>query len=317
MKPIGGFFEIETPHHGTRIHPNAIALNTGRACISVLLKELRPKKVYVPFYTCNATYDPFITNDIEFEFYSINEEMNPINYPDLKRDEYFYWTNYFGLMFEATEKLKKKHGKKLIIDDTHAFFTGAHTGFWSFTSARKYFGVPDGAYLYTPFEVKVNAQRFTSISIDHIMLRKIGRQADAYDANLRYESTLNSEIFRISNFSEGLLKGVDLEEVSQKRRKNFIYLHDRLGMNNEFKFYLTNRDIPFCYPYLPKKPIERRKLYDQNIFVPSFWLDTIARNENGFSWERKISLELLPLPIDHRYDEKDMLRMVQIIRSTS
>jgi hypothetical protein len=75
-------------------------------------------------------------------------------------------------------------------------------------------------------------------------------------------------------------------------------------------------DVPFCYPYLPNSPVKRESLYAKGIFVPSLWSDTLNRNVSGFDFEKRISVELLPLPIDHRYTPADLQPMVNHLRSS-
>jgi hypothetical protein len=67
--------------------------------------------------------------------------------------------------------------------------------------------------------------------------------------------------------------------------------------------------VPFCYPYLPFQPVDRNALCAEGIFVPSFWSDTHVRPDKGFLWEQRISAELLPLPIDHRYTPENLRRL--------
>lgn len=312
MKAIGGFFELELPRHGTAVHPDAYALNTGRACLMIMLTHLAPKRVHVPFYTCDAALHPFSRLGIETKSYGLDEALFPNDTLEVGDGEYILWTNYFGVCGTHTAKLKERFGKRLLLDDTHAFFQNGHDGYWSFTSARKYFGVPDGAYLYAPVELDMPTERFSGVSLTHAVLRKLGRQSEAYKAYRAYESSLDCSVYRISEISEGLLRSVDVPAVIEARRRNFTYLHSMLGKYNQLPLGEVT-DVPFCYPYLPPKPVDRQYLYNNGIFVPTLWPDIGERNISGYAFEKMLGASLLPLPIDHRYTPNDMQRMVKYV----
>jgi hypothetical protein len=310
MKFIGGFFELELPHGESRLHPQALALSTGRACMMVMLRHLAPRRVYIPYYTCDATLAPFKQLGIETRFYALDETLFPQKLPALNKGEYIFWINYFGVCEQHTRKIKEHFGPQALLDDVHAFFRTGHSGHWSFTSARKYFGVPDGAFLYAPVPLNLQTARFQDISLEPGVLRKLGLQAEAYKASLRYERSLDCSVHRISEVSEGILRGVNLNGVEEARRRNFEYLHSALGKYNQFPLGKVS-EVPFCYPYLPNSHVNRKALYSQGLFVPTFWSDTCTRNLDGFTFEKRISKELLPLPIDHRYTPMDLQRMVK------
>lgn len=312
MNAIGGFFELEMPHHGTSPHPGAVALSTGRACLSVMLEAVRPARVHVPFYTCDATLSPFARLGVDIVSYGLDERLLPAGLPALEPADYLLWTDYFGVCGEQTERLKQIYGDRLLIDDTHNFFREGHPGYWSFTSARKYFGVPDGAFLYSPDPISVRAERFDRISLAHGLLRRIGRGADAYAAYQSYEQSLGCEIHRISEISEGLLKGVDAVRVAAARRENFLFFHSQLDRHNRLRVPVSGQ-VPFCYPYLPQRPLDRRDLHACGFFVPCLWPDIAARPDPGFSFERMLAAELLPLPIDHRYTPADLARLLDYL----
>lgn len=313
MKPIGGFFELEVPQLGRSPHPRALALSTGRACLMVMLDVLKPEVVHLPFHTCDATLEPFHRVGVPYRFYSLKEDLSPSTLPRLSQGEYFLWTNYYGVCDIVTERLKSKYGKQLLIDDTHAFFRDGHEGYWSFTSARKYFGVPDGAYLYAPVALDIDAPRFTGYSITHLVLRSLGQQEEAYRAYVAYEKSLGSEIARISDLSEILLRGVDYVSVKSIRRQNFEYLHGALGSKNTLLFDYSATTVPFCYPFLPTMEVDRQKMYAKGLFVPELWPDVYTRKIAGFEFERQISKHLLPLPVDHRYTPADLRRLVEYL----
>ncbi len=235
---------------------------------------------------------------------------SPPNCLRIGTDEYVLWTDYFGTCAGHTQRLKESLGEHLLIDDTHNFFREGHQNHWSFTSARKYFGVPDGAFLYAPRPISVDATPFTGISLTHGLLRRLGRSEEAFAAYQDYERSLDCSVHRISEVSEGLLRGVDLAWVAAARLENFTFLHSALGPHNQLRLEDTDQ-VPFCYPYLPPKPVERGVLHARGLFIPCLWPEVERRTQAGFDFERRFSAQLLPLPVDHRYKPVDLRGLVE------
>lgn len=311
MRPVGGFFELELPSESGHFHSEAIGLSTGRACLGVIIDEVKPKKVFVPFYTCDATYHPFQIRNVPLEFYEINSELEPISLPELKEGEYFLYTNYFGVKEAYTESLRAHFGDKLVVDNTHCFFHKGYQGNWSFTSARKHFGIPDGAFLYPGTKVETNFSPFEGITLSPYLNRLVGNQALAFLQYQEHEASLNCDIHGISIYSERMLGAVDFENVREKRIANFNYLQESLMEYN--RLGMMTSDSPFCYPLWPRKPILHRDFHKHQVFVPSYWkeIQNRIRPDNTFSVD--LSTHLLPLPIDHRYGKEEMDRMIEIV----
>ena len=146
--PIGGYFELELPLH-PELHAKAIALNSGRFCLEYLLRCRKYNKVYVPYFTCDTAVEPIIKLGIIYEFYHIDKAYRIIDDIKLAEDEALLYTNYWGLQNEYCNKLAEKYGNQLILDYTQVFFSKPIAGIDTFYSCRKYFGVPDGGYLYS------------------------------------------------------------------------------------------------------------------------------------------------------------------------
>lgn len=316
MKPIGGFFELELSKGNSVYHDNALKLSTGRACFNYILKNTKPTKVYLPFYCCNALYEPLTINNIDYEFYGIDNNLELVELPVLKPDELIVYCDFFGIKTQYTNSLFNIFGKRLVIDNTHSFFHKGYKSNYSFTSARKYFGVPDGAFLYTPTDhiIKENIDRNENISITHNLDRLMGFQEKAFSEFLEYEKALGSKIEGISVLSERLLSNVNFETVRKIRNNNFNFLKKELGEFNKLKID-TNEVDNFCYPLLLAEPIGKRDLSNQQIFIPNLWIEITKRpNALDYKFECKISTELLPLPIDHRYTDKDLSQVVAAIK---
>lgn len=309
---IGGFFELEKADKGPPYHTNAIALSNGRACLSLIIDQLEPLKMYMPFYACDALFEP-LQGRCEISYYSIDNNLEIKDIPELKQDEYLLYIDYFGMKAMYIESLKIEFGSKLIIDDTHNFFKQGHHGHWSFCSARKYFGVPDGAYLYSPTTVTAQYQRNTAIRMDYLINRKEGRQELAFAQFQEYEKSMDSSIKQISLTSEHMLNRVDYEKIKDARRTNFKFLDSELAEFNQ-SFFTSSQNDMFCYPLLPKKVIPKRDFHQHDIFIPSLWPDVLHRKETGFSTEKEIAKRLLPIPVDHRYKPVDLRKVTQLIK---
>lgn len=147
MKEIGGYFELEL-NKGKEYHCNAVRLNSGTKCLEYILRAKAYKKIFIPYYTCEVILRQCKKLGLDYEFYSIDFNLNPVFEKEVKGDEVFLYTNYFGIK-DATVKNLAFKLKNLIVDNAQAFFSSHIEGIDSFYSARKFFGVPDGAYLYT------------------------------------------------------------------------------------------------------------------------------------------------------------------------
>lgn len=316
MKAIGGFFELELPKcSGSSYHPAATALNTGRACLSVILQQEKPRRVYVPYYTCDSLLEPMHELGIEYVFYALNEKLELGESIALAPDELLIYIDYFGVKAEYAQGLRRRWSKQVVIDNTHAFFTRGDASGWSYNSARKFFGVPDGAYLYGPHPSPQLAAN-TGIAVDYLVDRLVGEQARAYQGFTKYEASIDNSVRAISVLSKSLLSCVEYEEYAQQRVRNFAQYHRAFSSDNTLAidWAVMETKPAFCYPLLLEFPVNRAELFSKNIFVPWLWRDTLWRSADGYDFEKNISENLLPLPIDHRYGAAEIAAVIAAVK---
>ena len=144
---IGGYFGLELSK-GQEYHKDAVHLNSGRAALQYILKAKKYRTIYLPAYICNSVLQPIVAEHIAYEYYAINEMFEPLLDGELQSDEALLYVNYFGIHDAVTSAVAKKF-RNVIVDNTQAFYAKPISGIDTFYSARKFFGVSDGAYLYT------------------------------------------------------------------------------------------------------------------------------------------------------------------------
>lgn len=309
-RPIGGFFELELPPASRPL--DGVALNSGRACLTVLLRALRPRRVHVPFYTCQALLEPLEREQIPFDFYALDEQLAPSREPAVGPDELFVAVDYLGCCAAAMTGLEQHLGDRLVIDATQAFFRRPSGAARLFTSARKFFGVPDGAFLHNLSRPDVPAAA-EAPPYAHLLERWLGNQGAAYTLYQEAERAVSAEPRAISPLSAHLLSLVDLGEVVRIRRRNFARYREALG--DRMLLAPGDGDVPFFFPlWWPHDAPPRRELAAEQIFVPRFWADVEERTGGDFAWEREVSRRLVPLPIDQRYTEQDCDRVIQALQ---
>lgn len=321
---IGGFLELELfPQPGPGYHAAALGLHNARACISHVITQTAMRRAWVPYYTCNALLEPFEAAGVPYQFYALDEQLELPVLPILAEGEYLVYVNYFGLKNEYVRQLLAIYEAKLLVDDTQAYFAQGYGTGWSFNSARKSFGVPDGGYLYGPAGTlgtdngyPLNAAYDATYLVDRLR----GAQQKAYAGFVAYEQTLSSVPLRISEFSAALLSQVDYTAACAARRANYAYYHARLGQLNTLTvaadlIALPTDTVPFCYPLLAieGEHIDRQKFFKKNLFIPTLWPDVLTRQFTGFDWEQQLTRALLPLPLDHRYGPTELERVVQVV----
>lgn len=313
-KSIGGYFELELSQ-SEEYHKNAIRLNTGRNAFEYVLRAKQYKKVYLPYYTCDVMLEPIKKLVIDFEFYQIDEHFLPIfNFAKVKEKEVFVYTNYFGVC-DKQVKVVSKDCKNLVVDNSQAFFSLPLPDVDTFYSPRKFFGVPDGAYLYTNKKLVVELEYDISLTKFNHLLGRIEQGAEAYYQEFKDndKSLSDTPIKKMSKLTKRLMSAIDYEEIAKKRIQNFEYIHSVLSNSNILKPNLSLNSTPLVYPYLVKSGAELKKTLIQNkIFVPTYWPNVNLWIDNG----REVDLvnNIVCLPIDQRYNLKEMDRVIEIIQ---
>ncbi len=312
MNEIGGYFELELAK-GKEYHENAIRLNTGRNAFEYILKAKAYKKVYLPFYTCDVMLEPIKKLNITCEFYSIRNNFEPIfDFHKVMLDEVFVYTNYFGLCDHIVKEVSQQC-KNLIIDNSQAFFSKPQPNVDTFYSARKFFGVPDGAYLYTDKQLNENLETDISYQrFEHLLGRiDIGAE-EFYSKYLVNENLLADQPIKyMSKITQRFLSAIDYKKISSQRRINFQQLHQKLGKKNILSINLNDEEVPMVYPYLDLIGLElKSKFISNKIFVATYW----NFNESWLSrlneFESKLGSLLLNIPIDQRISNRVLRQII-------
>lgn len=310
QKAIGGYFELELPLH-PELHAEAIALNSGRFCLEYLLRCRKYNKVYVPYFTCDTAVEPIIKLGIACEFYHIDKAYRIIDDITLAEDEALLYTNYWGLQNEYCEILAAKYGKQLILDYTQAFFSNPISGIDTFYSCRKYFGVPDGGYLYTDAIADFEVEQDESYLRMDSLIKRIDLSPEAGYGDFHRISALfhDMPIRRMSKLTQRLMQSIDYERAAQQRIDNYNTLRAALG-GRELKY----GEIPMIFPYESAEGQQlRQHLIANKIFVAKYWPNVDEWTQEDFV-ERWMANYILPLPIDQRYNNEDMNIIITLLK---
>ena len=315
MSPIGGFLPLEIAAGAEPYHAGAVALASGRACWHVILRTCRPRRVLLPFYVCDAVLQPLLATGTPFEFYPIADSFCPAVERDPAPGELLLLVNYFGVLTSVADARTRGHQDRIVVDDTQAFFRRGGPEAWSFNSARKFFGVPDGGFLYGPAQDVDNLPPSDIADCDHLLARLAGDDGKAWAQFTQHEARIGIDPRAMSAISTRLLGGVDMARARRSRQSNFDTLHRLLGPRNTVRLSLNTVSAagPMCYPFLPESDVDRTALGRLGVFVPTLWPEIESRAERGFEWERLVARRLLPLPIDHRYGPCEMEKLCQAL----
>ena len=300
MDAIGGYFELEL-RHGEHYHKDAIRLNTARNCFEYVLIARKYRRVYIPYYTCEVMLQPLRRQHVEYTFYSIDWNLEPVETFNLKDGEAFLYTNYFGLKQDCVERLAKVYGSRLIVDNAQAFYAPRIEGIDTFYSPRKFFGVPDGGYLYIDCRLEGELSQDTSYErMTHLLIRADKDAEAGYGAFRENEDKLdNAPVMRMSKLTEKLLMSIDYYTIAQTRKKNYQYLDSFLKDKNKFPIKADTEDTPMAYPFLSDANGIKKRLIHHRIYIPTYWTNIYNLCSQN-SLEYKMTDNLLCIPIDQR-----------------
>ena len=298
MREIGGYIELDT-YTGKMPHEDGIKLNCGRNALAYIIRAKGIKKIWMPKFMCDSNDKVLQDAKVEIVYYSIGLDFKPII---TEWDGWLYVVNFYGQLSNA---YLSSLGEQVIVDNAQAYFQEPIKGIDTLYTCRKFFGVADGAILYTNKEVEVKEQD-ESFERIHFLFGRYERSAGEF-----YQEYVNNNKFfknepikKMSKLTENLLHGIDYNMVKGKRTENFAYLHEKLGSFNKLK--LTISKGAFMYPlYIENGAEIRKKLQEKKIFIPILWPAVFEKcSEDELEYD--MAKNILPIPIDQRYGIEDM-----------
>ena len=313
LDAIGGYPSLEL-NPGSRMHENAIRLNSARNGFEYVLTASHYRRVFLPFYTCSAMFEAPRKLGVDICFYRIGLDLEPEDAPALGPDEAYVYTNYFGLKQDCAARLFERYGNRLIMDNSQAFYARPLPGVDTFYSPRKFFGVPDGGLLYSDKKLPDQLPRAESAERFLHLIKRIESGAEAgYDDFRNAEKTLDlAPLQAMSQLTDSLLGAIDYERAAWIRRENFRILHEALGGLNRIHPRMDGDAVPMVYPFLTDDPCLRQRLIANRVFLATYW-PNVKESTTPETIEYELADRFIPLPVDQRYGPEEMERIIQII----
>lgn len=316
---IGSFIEMEFKDTGEyHFGSDVIRLNTGRAGIAHAIRILGCDTAWLPYYQCETVRDFLVQRGIQVKYYHIDKQYNPVGLSPAKNEAVII-VNYFGVM--STRRLASLAGRyeKVIVDHAQAFFAEPIINGLSVYSARKFIGVPDGAYVCGE---KVNAihdyeQDYSSDTALFLLQRiEYGCEGKAYLSREKNEERIeNAGILKMSELSRRILCSVDYGRNIEIRRKNFDTACRCFGSINKINplMYYDETCVPMVYPLVAEAEGLLDFLLKNKVFQGRWWryiLDELGED----CFEYYLSENLIPITIDQRYTERELEHTYNLVK---
>lgn len=323
ITPIGGYFGWEfsaSDSHFPQDHGTLV--NSGHHGLQLILQHLQPvKRVYVAYFTCDSVLTPLKVLNIPHEFYHINEQLEIAEPITLAEGEYLIYTNYYGIKDAYAASLVNEYGSQLIIDNAQALLAKPVAGCYQFYSPRKFVASPDGGMVFPAINEAEQLEQSKSFDKCVSLLQRADGDIPGGHANFKAVSRQLAEdkLMRMSQLTETILRSKDYAQVMQTRRTNFNYLHAHIQDKNRLSSLLNAKmqqtfECPLIYPFYAEDPSLRQKLIAEKIFVAQYWPNVLewCKPEDT---EYELTTHIIAIPIDQRYGEKEMGRIITIINN--
>ena len=308
---------------------------SGRTAIETVIEDIGDiEKVYFPSYCCQSMLEPFEKRGINIEYYSV--EMNNglqliLNIPP--DCDVLFLCNYFGFntkYSQAEIKKFKARGGVVIEDITHSLLSvkqhnadsdyliaslrkwGAllSGGFCSKKTGEfrcKPKGIPDKEFL----ENKFNAMRLKAEYLKGLQKDKNEFLAMYMQSNRWVENNYSG--LYIDDYSAKILNNWDIDRMRKTRINNAKVLYNGLDSVSGIQMIFPEKhlDCPLFVPIVTckqKRGILREKLIEYKMYFPIHWPKPNDKTSSEL-YDREISLVC-----DQRYNEEDMLRIVEVIK---
>lgn len=333
---IGGEFECQPISNTdfciktTNLNPYTYA--SGRTALYHILRSCKQNfgitKVYLPDYLCSCIIDVVEMVGFNYDFYPVNKGLH-VDYQDLVgiREGGVLLINYFGIIdTEPTiSKLKILRPDIVLIKDLSQApyqLNEDSKADYQFTSFRKAFAVPDGAWVITNHSMyqPTTPSKFSQYKLAASIL-KASRSLGYYDDLIylkmyeRGEELINTDIEDgdMSEYSKITLRATNWQKISMLRKRNAkIVLDGLMDLGIQTLAPVSENDTPLFVPiWLENRDTVRQAMFAHNIFLPVHW--PIEKCDERLKSGREYAERELSVIVDHRYAEDDMMQILDII----
>ncbi len=317
---IGSFIELQLPK-GKEYYVgdiDVIRLNSGRAAIYHAVRIMNCTAVWIPYYQCETVRNFLDKKGVKIKYYHIDHKFNPVDI-DQKDNEAVILVNYFGIMSKSRMSVLSEDYKNVIIDNSQAFFAEPLKGCMNVYSARKFVGVPDGAYVIGNSAHKFKdeyAQCFSSDTAAFLLMRcEYGCEGKTYAARTLNEERIDSEdVMKMSYLTRSILDGTDYELNICKRKENFAFakeLYSGINLLN-VETYFDDSCVPMVYPLMIEDETLLKRLIEKKHFQGHWWAYVLNEVEED-TFEYELSKYMVPITIDQRYGKKELEYISEVI----
>lgn len=321
MMEIGSFIELQFPK-GLEYYKgetNIARLNSGRVAIWHAFRVLGCEAIWLPYYQCNSVREFLNRKGVTIKYYHIDQNFNPIDLFPEKNDAVLI-VNYFGVMSVKRIQTLAKQFANVIIDNSQAFFSKPIEGCMNVYSARKFVGVPDGAYVIgenANMYVDEYEQCYSSDTALFLLQRiEYGCEGKTYQTRTINEERIDTEdAKRMSMLTRSILDGTDYNYICIKRQENFSVASSLFGTINQFNpsLYYDEGCVPMVYPLVVEDDSLLQKLLDHKHFQGHWWnylLKEVAKD----SFEYWLSRYIIPITIDQRYSKAELRHLREVCK---
>lgn len=224
--------------------------------------------------------------------------------------------NFYGQLSNEYLQTWKHRYDRIVVDNAQSYFQLPVDGLDTLYTCRKYFGVADGAFLYSDTTLSKDISQDESFERMHFLLGRYERSANEFYS----EYVSNNKLFatepvkRMSRLTENLLHGIDYDVVAKRRQENFDFLDAEFRDINELN--LKSVYGAFMYPLLIQDGAAvRKELQKEKIYIPTLW-PNVMEECPADSLEYHYAADILPIPIDQRYRKEDMKKIAEMVKMT-
>lgn len=302
--------------------PAFSAFSTARSALAALLRHERRTRVWLPAYICESLVHG-AGAAAEVQYYPVGERLRP-DFGQvasaLRPGDAIVTVAYFGFPAPIEDEILARFDDILWIEDrAQALDAGPSRADALLFSPRKLVGVGDGGLIVAnrplprPTEA---AQANLWAPEDARALDPAGEHPERwYPLFQEREEQFHVDERAASTRTLEALAATPIAPMADKRRSNWRTLAAALP-DHALWPELTPTAPPLALPIVTADAQDaQRRLAAERIWAPRHW-SRLPSSAAEFPREAALSERLVSLPCDHRYDEADMLRIVEAVKRT-